>query len=145
MESDVGGGFKKLIRALESAETWRPTCSECTDKLRDRRGCRKPGFDVQAQGAPFRFSSPALNEAPGDAILYECPTGYLLREAPHIFSAIEAASTLDNAGPAELRQCSPYLLHAWRAYRAENAGLRELREIRRMASTDSAAGMKARQ
>lgn len=77
-------------------------------------------------------------------MLYECPTGYLLREAPHVFDVIEATGSLENASPPDLRQCSTYLQHAGRIVRAERARLRELREIRERQSNDSAYGMQAR-
>jgi hypothetical protein len=134
---------KKLIRALESAETWRPTCSECTDSLRKKRGCKKPGFHVEQSGQPFRFTSPLL-QSERDQILRECPTGYLLREAPHTFDTLEAASLVENAAPTDLRRMSRYLLDSSRIRSSELHRLHDLRRLRDKARSHAGIGSRTR-
>jgi len=124
-----------MILALEAAESWRLTCSECNDNLRRKRGCHKPGYSVPLSGLPFRFDSPALQPKPdgkdGIPILYECPTGFILREAPWTYDVIDAAGRDENLSPAHLNTMSVYYHHAARLVRSERERLRARRESQR--------------
>ena len=139
VESVDRGRRKKLIRALESSELHgRPTCSECTERMKHVRGCKKPGHDYKMQGAPFTYSSPAL-QGEADRVMYECPTGYTLREAPHTFDVIESASLAENAGPDDIGRMSSYWHRAARVVASERIRLREAREHQRKAQGDASA------
>ena len=88
-----------MILALEAADSMRLTCSECTPDLQKRRGCQKPGMSLPLGGPPFRFDSPSLQGPKGStdkglSILYECPTGYTLREAGWVSWEDGASATL---------------------------------------------------
>lgn len=134
-----------MILALEAADSWRLTCSECTPALQKQRGCKKPGFSIPLHGNPFRFDSPVLQPAPdakdsGLSILYECPTGFILRESPWIYRLIEAASRDENLSPAEYGRMSTVYHSAARIYRSETARLRERRDHKAKSKRDAAYG-----
>ena len=112
----------------------RATCSECPERLQRARGCgrqRKPERPVAAT----RFTSPLL----ADTVLYECPTGYVLREAPWAYDVLEAAALAENASPAEWAGLPRWYQHATRLVRSEQARLRELEAEARRAASDSRA------
>lgn len=134
-----------MILALEAADSWRLTCSECTPPLQKRYGCHKPGFAVPLQGNAFRFDSPALQPPPGSkdhglSLLKECPVGFTLREGPWVYTMIEAAAGADNLSPAERERMSPAFHAAARVYRSELARLTERRTARARAKRDAAYG-----
>lgn len=138
-----------MILALEAADSWRLTCSECTPDLQKKRGCQKPGFNVPLHGSPFRFDSPVLQPPKGSkdrglSILYECPTGYLIREAPGIYSLIEAASRDENLSPADREKMSTVYHDASRIVRSERERLRARRDRQRTAAGDVAHGQAVR-
>ncbi len=54
----------------------------------------------------FPLTSPMLHER-GDNILRECPTGYVLREAPWVYRAIAASGHVENGA------VDPYKLSSW--------------------------------
>ena len=90
------------------------------------------------QGAPFTYSSPAL-QGEADRVLAECPTGYLLRVAPHTYDVIESASLAENAGPDDIGRMSSYWHRAARIVASERARLREAKEHQRRAQGDASA------
>lgn len=103
------------------------------------RGCKKPGFNLEQQGAPFRYTSPALIEV-GEDVLTECPVGKILREAPHVYDLTDHLSHADKASPREMEGHSRYFRHALRLYRAELSRLDDLRRARDRAAGDAAIG-----
>jgi len=134
-----------MIVALEAADSWRLTCSECTPTLQRQRGCRKPGFDMPRGTQAFRFDSPVLqppigSKSPGLSILYECPTGYILREAAWLYGMIEAAARDENLSPADRERMSLAYHDAARLYRSEMSRLRERRESKARARRDAEYG-----
>jgi hypothetical protein len=134
-----------MILALEAADSWRLTCSECTPPLQKQRGCKKPGFDLAPGSNVFRFDSPILqpprgSKEPGLSILYECPTGFVIREAPGIYGLIDAVARDENLSPADRERMSPVYLDAARLYRSEMARLREKREAKQRAQRDADYG-----
>ena len=134
-----------MIVALEAADTWRYTCSECTDTLRKKRGCKKPGYDLPLGGPPFSFSSPALLERSKTGnnklfVLQECPVGYILRTGPYIYNVIDAVSRDENLSPSDHDRMSTYYHHAARLYSAEQSRLFELRQVRNKAKRDASVG-----
>ncbi len=134
-----------MILALEAADSWRLTCSECTPALQKQRGCQKPGFNLPLQGNAFRFDSPALQPAPGSkspglSLLTECPTGFVLREAPWLYSMIEAAARDENLSPADRERMAPAYHVAARVYRSEVQRLNERRIDKARAKRDAEYG-----
>lgn len=98
---------------------------------------------------PFKFDSPALQPAPGAkdkglSILYECPTGYTLRESPWVYNVIAATNHDENLSPADADRMSAYYHAAAQLVHAERARLRERRDRRRAGSNDAAYGAKVR-
>ena len=137
-----------MILALEAADSLRLTCSECTPELQKRRGCQKPGFSIPLGGPPFRFDSPALQPPPGSKqrgfVLYECPTGYTIREAFWVYSMIEAAARDENLSPAERERMSPLYHSAVRVFNAERERARQKRARQYLAARDAAPGAAVR-
>ena len=133
-----------ITLAMESAERHgRPTCSECNDMLRRKRGCKKPGFDLPQSGSPFVYSSPIL-QSPEDRVLRECPTGKILREAPEIYSIIESARMVEALTPDGFHRQPRYMQHAIRITSSESARLRELNRLEKTGFGDSAYGSRVR-
>jgi hypothetical protein len=118
----------------------RPTCSECTDQLRKRRGCRSPHHEPrELAGSPFAFTAPALQ----GLVLRECPVGYLLREAPHVYDVIEFCRMGEHTSALDLASLPRYTRRAMRIYSSECARLDELRRATKDLAGDAAhaAGM----
>lgn len=126
----------------------RPSCSECNDKLRAQRGCRKPGYEVKGTMV-WRFSSPMLVPAKpvrppavDPSILYECPVGLILRETPSIYTAIELATHAEN-GAIDPTQQTAWAQSGMRVVASERARLRELRSKQQQSKGDAAYGARA--
>jgi hypothetical protein len=139
---EFGDGYrrKKLIRAIESHRMHdRPTCSECSEKLQSRRGCKKPGFDYEQTGNPYVYSSPRLQD-PEDRIMYECPTGYILREAPHVYDVLTACALVENASPVDLSMIPSYVLELAKVYGSEQARMMDNDHKQMQAKSDAAHG-----
>jgi hypothetical protein len=112
--------------------------------LQNERGCRKPGTDLKMTGSPFRFTSPAL-QGKGDAIMYECPVGYTLRESPWVYDAVEmSALAQESTGAAELATMPRFFRYAFRVYSSERNRLRELEQSRQKSKGDAAYGARLR-
>lgn len=126
--------------ALETAERHeRPSCSECSDLLRRRRGCRKPGYNVEGSMA-FRFTSPDISE--DKAIVRECPVGMLIRECPYIYDVINACGLVES-GCVDLLHAPLFLQSAYRVVSSERSRLRELKDKDRQTKRDSEYGRHA--
>lgn len=123
----------------------RPTCSECTKKLQGRRGCRKPGFDMQQTGDPFVYTSPILQDPEDRRVVKECPVGMILRETPWLYDTIDACSYAGNATPAEMTRAPRYTQHATRLYNSEQSRLRELERSQNQARGDAEYGRRLAQ
>jgi hypothetical protein len=124
------------VWALESAERHgRPTCTECTDKLRKKRGCKKPGFDVEGESA-FRFSSPLLNES-GNEILRECPTGAVMRDAPWVYDVLGLYAYAEHGG-FEIQRQPRWVQSALQVIGSEKERLRRLAESEKQGKGDAA-------
>lgn len=133
--------------ALEAYERHgRPTCSECNDRLRKQRGCKKQGFDVSGQQA-FRFTSPLLYEREErekakqgtHTIINECPVSYVLRHEPHVYEAINAHAYVEN-GALNPLTTPPWLRQAIGVVGSERERLRRLGEKKKQSSSDSNYG-----
>lgn len=141
MEPNIGCRNKKLIWALESYELLgRPTCSECNDQLRKKRGCFKPGYAIKGDTA-WRFTSPRLQSednkpVPGLNLLEECPTGAILREAPYIYDAIAAHNGLES-GAFDPTLKPRYLQECLRVIGAEKSRLWEMKQSQEKSATDA--------
>lgn len=86
----------------------------------------------------FRFTSALMVEL-GTDVLRECPTGYVLRNAPYIYRAIAAASHVENGA------VDPYTLSHWAreaigVVGSERARLREIENENRELNRDRVAG-----
>ena len=77
-------------------------------------------------------------------MLLECPTGYLMRESPDVWSTIEAANMMENASPDELGRISSRLHFANRLIASERARLAELRRSQERSKGDAAFGAAVR-
>lgn len=93
-------------------------------------------------GAPFAFTSPML-QGDDDRVLRECPTGYLLREAPFIYDLLDALSVSENARPGDV--LPRYYIQAARLKGAELDRIREIKNDRTRGTNDSAYGAKVLQ
>ena len=115
----------------------RRTCSECSPKLQRHRGCHRPPSAAPPagyrDGAAMRFTSPLLM----DFVIYECPVGFVLREAPWAYDAIEATGTAENCGPREWAQLPLWYKHCVRLVRSERERLRERQNENRAAQRAS--------
>lgn len=74
----------------------------------------------------------------------ECPTGLILREAPHTHDTLEMCGLIDNVGPAEFATLPTYLQHAWRFVSSEKERLRRLQEDQKGSVADSRYGSRLR-
>ena len=83
-------------------------------------------------------------QAEDDRMLLECPTGYLMREAPDVWSTIEAAGMMENASPDELGRISARLHFASRLVISERARLAELRRSKEQGAGDAQYGARLR-
>lgn len=84
---------------------------------------------MKQQGSPYRFTSPALqgkSKDHDDSIMYECPVGYILREAPFVYDLLDAAVVTEHAG-LDFLSSSRYLQHAVRLISSEKSRTSELR------------------
>ena len=155
VEPTHGGRNKKLIWALESYERHgRPSCSECGDRLRKQRGCAKPGMEKVEGSSCFRFTSPWLKdgdpmspEGPlrdGDRLLRECPLSVVLRNAPHVFSAIPLHGMVYESGSVDWFNLSPWAQSAVRVIGSERSRLRELERREKDSIRNSQIGIDVR-
>jgi hypothetical protein len=87
-------------------------------RLKSKRGCRKPGESFPP-GDVFRYASPALQDEP---MLRECPTGYILREAPWVYPLISlCVAAAENSSHTEISASPRFFQQALQAYRSEAA------------------------
>lgn len=143
MEHDDGGRDKKLIWAIEAHHRHgRPSCSECSDALREKRACRKPGVETKGQ-AVFVSSSPFIATKGAPARIYECPVGMVLREAPQAYDAIAAYGSGEQIGPSMLRE-PLWLQHAFRVIGSERARHHSMDDADRRAANDAKFGARVR-
>jgi len=126
--------------ALETQIKKRRTCSECTPRLQRRRGCRK-GSNNHGGDEVTKWTSPLLQIS---CDLHECPTGYLLREAPWVWDAIEAAGLAENATPTEWARQGRWYQHCVRLVVSERARLVAEKRENERARDHSKTGMRAR-
>lgn len=109
-----------------------------------KRGCNRPGgpaLHLDRYGEPravYRSTSPTLHDTPDDK-LYECPVGYLLREAPWVFDIVHVAACCEHAGFDVLRQ-SAFTQCASRLVLSEVGRHRERRMAHRQAKSDAGYG-----
>jgi hypothetical protein len=87
----------------------------------------------------WRFTSPILKE--DQRILYECPTGAVLREAPHVYDAITAESYAE-AGAIDPASRPKYTQDAIRVISAEKSRLWDIKRSQDKAKSDAAYGAK---
>ena len=133
-----------MIWALETYEQHgRPTCSECTETLKKRRGCRRPGSDYSGGSVVFRYTSPILVES-GNDLLKECPVGKILREAPQTYDILDYSARIEATGVEEYSRLPRFMQQAIRLVSSERERLRELKEQKRKAAADSKFGMRRR-
>jgi len=105
-----------------------------------------PGKNYEQTGTPFRFESPVLfrdARFPKDG-LRECPTGFLLREAPWVWEVLELTNTFERVGPFEWMRVPLFLKVAGRVVATERARQREVAEETRRTQAQSKAGIAAR-
>lgn len=82
-----------------------------------------------------------LHEA-GESIIRECPTGYVLREAPQVYKAIAATAYVENGA------VNPYTLSHWAqeamsVVGSEKSRLRAIEDENRKLDRDKAYGRHA--
>lgn len=132
MERAHGRRSKKLIVALEDYHLLgRHSCSDCSDRQRQRIGCKKPGFSIEGSEG-FRLESPYLHERekrekaqPGThTIIRECPLGYVLRSGNHVIPVISVASDVENGALSTL-DLAPWAASAVKVVNSERARCRE--------------------
>lgn len=139
MESTQRGRPKKLLIALE-AQQWDLHCVSCSQRDKYDRGCKKPGSNYPHQGAPFRYGSPYL----GALIQEECPTGYVLREAPWAWDCISTVSFFENATPKDYAQTSRFMRGCIGVINSEQNRMREEAQDSKKTKWDAAYGAKVR-
>ena len=81
------------------------------------------------------YTSPTL-QGKDDRILYECPVGKILREAPHTYSLIDAASLAENATPSERQRLPRFYWQVASIVQSERQRLRELADAERQSKRD---------
>jgi hypothetical protein len=89
-----------------------------------------------------KWTSPLLQSKECD--LHECPIGYLWREAPWVWDAIEAAGLAENASPTEWAKQGKWYRHCVRLVRSERVRLEEERQENVRAQQASKYGMRVR-
>lgn len=82
----------------------------------------------------FRLTSPLLNES-DDAVIRECPTGHVLRNAPHVYRAIAAQNYVES-GAVNPFTLSPWAQAAMQVVGSERTRLMELERQRKQADRD---------
>jgi hypothetical protein len=60
-----------------------------------------------------------------DPLLYECPTGYVLREARWVYDVIDTVNRLDACSPREWMGLPLWFRHAARLVSSERSRLRD--------------------
>jgi len=97
---------------------------------------------------PFRFTSPLLYEreraegVSGDhTVLYECPVGYVQREAPHVYRAISAHAYAEN-GALNPLDAPGWLQQAFAVISSEKERLRRMADEERKGAGDAAYGQR---
>lgn len=130
-----------LIWALETYELHgRPTCSECTDRLKIKRGC--PLDDSKAKGKAFRFESPYLGKE--SKLVYQCPVGLILRDSPWVYSMIDVANMSEHSPISDWNKFSLFAQTGVRLVNSERERLREAKRRNSSVFNDSSTGMRAR-
>lgn len=150
LESSFGRRRKKLIWAVEAEENEsfdRPRCDTCSDRLRQKRGCHKPGFDVVGTSV-FRSASPRFYSEDGKelegASLKECPRSYVIRNAAHLFEAVAAFSFVEQAPSLAILSQSKWLQEAFAVIGSEKNRLRDLKAKKSEAERHARYGARAR-
>lgn len=88
----------------------------------------------------FRFTSPALIELGQDAsMLYECPTGATMREAPHVYDALRAWSNSEKSS-VDIMEQPQWLQSAFAVLSSEQNRLREIADAERQSKADAGYG-----
>jgi hypothetical protein len=93
-------------------------------------------------GSPFAYTSPAL-QTQEDRALYECPVGYVLREAPHVYDILDRCSMAERMTPTEAARVPQYMQRAMRLYGSEVNRLSALRDSSNVAARDAKAAERA--
>ena len=88
----------------------------------------------------WRFTSPMLSEK--DRVLYECPVGAVLREAPYLYDAI-AYEGYAESGAFDPSTKPQFLQDAMRVIASERGRMWEISRQRERSKTDAAYGAKA--
>ncbi len=94
-------------------------------------------MNLEQKGLPFVFSAPVLQAVESDRVLKECPTGFMMREAPWVFDAIDRAACYEQMGPTEFGRLSQFMQHAIRIYSSERARLIDLKARQEQARSDA--------
>jgi hypothetical protein len=76
------------------------------------------------------------------ALLTECPTGAVLREAPHVYQAIATQSYIEG-GAINPLECSPWAQAAFQIIGSERARLMERKQEMRKLKSNSKRAMAA--
>lgn len=116
------------------------TCHDCNDRKRKQRGCKAAGRDTPRADAPVRWYSPALQDR--EDRLAECPTSYLLREAPWVWEMIEASAMVERMTPDAWALAPRAARTAARLYSSEMARAREAEDARRKSKAASEYGQR---
>lgn len=87
------------------------------------------------QSVVYRSSSPVL-VGTDDSMVYECPVGMLLREAPWVYDVLAAAAYSESAGFEVLRQ-SAFLQSGIRLVQSEKSRHREARQQQQQGKRDA--------
>ena len=117
----------------------KPSCVGCSQSLKKSRGCNKNGF--KHGEAIYRFTSPRLNDLGEEAsILYECPVGKILKDAPATYEIISMQQYVESGrfGPYELSRVTNRALSI---IYSEKARLREIKDKFNRGKRDSEYGV----
>jgi hypothetical protein len=87
----------------------------------------------------FRFTSPKLSEK--DSCLKECPIGVILREAPYVYSAIQAHAYAE-CGSFNPLESPHWLQQAISVVGSEKERLRQIKDGERNLKRDSQIGQR---
>ena len=64
----------------------------------------------------------------------ECPVGYILREAPHIYHVMDYLTLAENLSPIDLGKMPRYFSQMLRVYQNELARIRDMNKLQREAN-----------
>lgn len=113
----------------------RLTCSECSDRLRKKYGCSKPGYDIKGDFV-FRSSSPILMKDKKPDTMDTCPIGVILKKSSYLFSGIEMATHSEN-GAVDMFRLSGWCREVIRIVQSERMRHREQKDKIRQSSGDA--------